>query len=338
MSATIDRKRFVAASASALASVAFLRRPAGAAEFNLKYASAQQADNPVTLAMNAAAEKIKTESNGRIALSIFPNSILGGDTAMLTQLRSGAINFLTFLDGGLATVVPLSAISNVGFAFKDYSEVFAAMDGSLGALVRADIAKAGIHVFDHVWDNGFRQITSSKKPVEMPDDLNGLKIRVPTSPIELSLFRALGASPTALAFSEVYSALQTHLVDAQENPLTIIENGKVFEVQKYLSLTSHVWTGFWFLANTDLWAGLPKDVREIVERNIEGAVAGQRKASESANTALLAKLKAQGMLINAPERAPFKRKLERAGYYKEWRGRLGETAWKTLERTTGVLG
>lgn len=333
----LRRKHFMAAGASAFASIAFLRRPADAAEFTLKYASAQQSDNPVTLAMNAAAEKIKAESKGRIQLSIFPNSILGGDSAMLTQLRSGAINFLTYLDGNLASVVPLSAISNVGFAFRDYREVFAAMDGPLGALVRDEIAKAGIHVFPHIWDNGFRQITSSKKAIESPEDLAGLKIRVPTSPIEVSLFHALGASPTALAFSEVYTALQTHLVDAQENPLTIIENGKVFEVQKYLSLTSHVWTGFWFLANADLWNGLPKDVREIVERNIEAAVMGQRKASESANTTLLAKLKTQGMIVNSPEHAPFKRKLEQAGFYSEWRNKLGASAWKTLEQTTGVL-
>jgi tripartite ATP-independent transporter DctP family solute receptor len=334
---TVPRRRFVAA-ASAFASIAFLRRPAEAAEFALKYASAQQSDNPVTLAMNAAAEKIKTESGGRVQLSVFPNSILGGDAAMLTQLRSGAINFLTYLDGSLATVVPLSAIGNVGFAFKDYGEVFAAMDGTLGAMVRGEISKAGIHVFEHIWDNGFRQITSSMKPIETPDDLTGLKIRVPTSPIEVSLFRSLGASPTALAFSEVYTALQTHLVDAQENPLTIIENGKVFEVQKYLSLTGHVWTGFWFLANADLWTGLPKDVRELVERNIEGAVLGQRKVSEAANTTLLAKLKGQGLAVNRPDHAPFKRKLEQAGFYAEWRAKLGANAWKALERTTGALG
>ena len=333
----VPRRRFVAA-ASAFASIAFLRRPAEAAEFALKYASAQQSDNPVTLAMNAAAEKIKTESGGRVQLSVFPNSILGGDAAMLTQLRSGAINFLTYLDGSLATVVPLSAIGNVGFAFKDYGEVFAAMDGTLGAMVRGEISKAGIHVFEHIWDNGFRQITSSMKPIETPDDLTGLKIRVPTSPIEVSLFRSLGASPTALAFSEVYTALQTHLVDAQENPLTIIENGKVFEVQKYLSLTGHVWTGFWFLANADLWSGLPKDVRELVERNIEGAVLGQRKVSEAANTTLLAKLKGQGLAVNRPDHAPFKRKLEQAGFYAEWRAKLGANAWKALERTTGALG
>ena len=333
---TIPRRHFVAASC-AFASIGLLRRPAGAAEFTLRYASAQQSDNPVTLAMNAAAEKIKTESGGRVQLSVFPNSILGGDAAMLTQLRSGAINFLTYLDGSLATVVPLSAIGNVGFAFKDYGEVFAAMDGPLGALVRSEISKAGIHVFEHIWDNGFRQITSSKKAVETPDDLTGLKIRVPTSPIEVSLFRSLGASPTALAFSEVYTALQTHLVDAQENPLTIIENGKVFEVQKYLSLTGHVWTGFWFLANADLWSALPKDVRDLVERNIEGAVLGQRKASEAANTTLLAKLKGQGLIVNRPDHAPFKRKLEQAGFYAEWRAKLGTNAWKTLEQTTGAL-
>ena len=332
----LQRKTFVAG-ASAFASIAFLRRPADAAQFELKYASAQQPDNPVTIAISAAAEKIKNESNGRVQISLFPNSMLGGDSAMLTQLRAGAINFLTYLDGSLATIVPLSAISNVGFAFKDYGEVFAAMDGPLGAMVRAEIVKAGLHVFDHIWDNGFRQITTSTKPIVAPDDLNGLKIRVPVSPIEVSLFKALGATPTALAFAEVYTALQTHLVDGEENPLTIIENGKVFEVQKYLSLTSHVWTGFWFLGNAQLWSALPDDVQALITRNIEEAVVGQRKLSESTNGSLLAKLKSQGLTVNAPDRAPFKRKLKQAGFYEEWRTKFGTQAWETLQKTTGPL-
>ena len=263
--------------------------------------------------------------------------MLGGDSAMLTQLRAGAINFLTYLDGSLATIVPLSAISNVGFAFKDYGEVFSAMDGPLGAMVRAEIVKAGLHVFDRIWDNGFRQITTSTKPVATPDDLNGLKIRVPVSPIEVSLFKALGATPTALAFADVYTALQTHLVDGQENPLTIIENGKVYEVQKYLALTSHVWTGFWFLGNAQLWNALPEDVRALITRNIDEAVAGQRKLSETTNGTLLAKLKTQGMVANSPDRAPFKRKLKQAGFYDEWRTKFGAQAWDTLQKTTGPL-
>ena len=333
----LQRKTFVSAAASAFASIGFVRWPAAAAEFELKYASAQQPDNPVTVAVTAAAEKIKSDSNGRVVISIFPNSMLGGDSAMLTQLRAGAINFLTYLDGSLATIVPLSSISNVGFAFKDYAEVFSAMDGALGAMVRAEIVKAGLHVFDRIWDNGFRQLTTSTKPIVVPDDLNGLKVRVPVSPIEVALFKALGATPTALAFVEVYTALQTHLVDGEENPLTIIENGKLYEVQKYLSLTSHVWTGFWFLGNATLWNALPQDVQSIITQNIDEAVVGQRKLSEASNGSLLAKLKSQGMQANSPERAPFKQKLAQAGFYADWRAKFGPAAWSTLEKTTGPL-
>jgi len=332
----INRRAFVAAGASALATVSCLRWPAEAAEFTLKYASAQQSDHPVTIAMNEAAEKIKSESNGRVQLSIFPNSMLGGDAAMFSQLRAGAINFMTYLDGNLATLVPLSAVSNVGFAFKDYAAVFAAMDGALGAAVRTDIAKSGLHVFDHIWDNGFRQITTSSKPIVVPDDLQGLKIRVPASPIEISLFRGLGAAPTPLAFSEVYTSLQTHVIDAEENPLTIIEFGKIFEVQKYLSLTSHVWTGFWFLGNAELWAALPKDIQAIIATNVEAAALNERKLSIAANGSLLSKLKSQGMIANTPDPAPFKRKLVQSGFYQEWKAKFGADVWDTLVKATGL--
>ena len=115
-----------------------------------------------------------------------------------------------------------TALYGVGFAFKDYSQVWAALDGDLGAYLRRVIAKVNLHAFDKMWDIGFRQITSSTKPILTPEDLKGFKIRVPVSPLWTSLFSHLGASPTSINFSEVYSALQTHIVDGQENPLSLI--------------------------------------------------------------------------------------------------------------------
>ena len=128
----------------------------------------------------------------------------------------------------------------MGFAFNDYPSVWKAMDGDLGAYIRGQIAKANIVAMDKIWDNGFRQITSSTKPIAAPADLKGFKIRVPVSPLWTSMFKALDASPASINFAEVYSALQTKIVDGQENPLAIISTAKLFEVQKYCSLTNHM--------------------------------------------------------------------------------------------------
>jgi TRAP-type C4-dicarboxylate transport system substrate-binding protein len=137
----------------------------------------------------------------------------------------------------------VAAINGVGFAFPDYPAVWLAMDGELGVHIRAAIAKLNLQPFGRVWDNGFRQITSSSRPINRPRDLDGFKIRVPVSPLYTSLFRSLGAAPAGLNLSEVYSALQTRIVDGQENPLAVFETAKLYEVQKYCAMTNHVWDG-----------------------------------------------------------------------------------------------
>ena len=156
---------------------------------------------------------------------------------MLSQLRSGAIDFFTLSGLILSTLVPVASINGIGFAFKDYPSVWKAMDGSLGGYVRGEIDKRGLVAMDKMWDNGFRQITSSTRPIKVPADLKGFKIRVPVSPLWTSMFQAFGASPVSINFSEVYSALQTKIAEGQENPLSLIQIAKLYEVQKYCSMT-----------------------------------------------------------------------------------------------------
>ena len=173
--------------------------------------------------MNARAKEmaaaIKAETNGRFDLQIFPNNQLGSDTDMLSQIRSGGVEFFTLSGLILATLVPAASINGIGFAFPDYDTVWKAMDGDLGAYVRGEITKANLVVMDKIWDNGFRQTTSSTKPINGPDDFKGFKIRVPVSPLWTSMFKAFDAAPASINFSEVYSALQTKIVEGQENPL-----------------------------------------------------------------------------------------------------------------------
>ena len=183
--------------------------------------------------LKKAAERINSETNGKVDLKIFPDSQLGSDADMLSQLRSGALTMLSGTTGSLGTLVPAASLSTVGFAFDTYDQVWKAMDGELGAHIRSELDKVGI-VYLNVFDAGFRQITTSSVQVKSVDQMSGLKIRVPTSPIYASMFRAMGASPTTINFGEVYSALQTKLVDGQENPLSLIQSAKLYEVPKRL--------------------------------------------------------------------------------------------------------
>jgi tripartite ATP-independent transporter DctP family solute receptor len=337
---TITRRTVLtqgAAAATAVATVGILTRRAAAAEFTYKYANNTPADHPMNVRAREAAEKIKAETNGRVVIEVFPNNQLGGDTDMLSQVRSGALEFFTLSGLILATLVPVASINGIGFAFKDYGQVWPAMDGELGAFVRGQAEKAGLVAMEKIWDNGYRQITSSTKPIQTPEDLKGFKIRVPVSPLWTSMFKAFGAAPASINFSEVYSALQTKVVEGQENPLSLIKIAKLFEVQKYCSLTNHMWDGFWMLANKRAWEALPKDLRDIVAKNWNEAALKQREDIAKLNDSLQGELEKGGMVFNKPDQQAYRETLKKAGFYKEWQEKYGGDAWKLLEKYTGAL-
>jgi TRAP-type C4-dicarboxylate transport system substrate-binding protein len=189
-------RRSVLAGASLLgASAKFGASRAAEPEFAYKFGNSLPDTHPLNQRLAEAAAAILRESGGRLDIKLFPNSQLGGDTDMLSQVRSGALEFISTAGLILSTLVPVAAINGVGFAFPDYASVWGARDGELGLHVRAAIAKLNLQPFDRVWDNGFRQITSSTRPINRPRDLEGFKIRVPVSPLYTSLFRSLGAGP-----------------------------------------------------------------------------------------------------------------------------------------------
>jgi tripartite ATP-independent transporter DctP family solute receptor len=307
------------------------------AEFKMKFASNLPAIHPLNVRMKEAAEAILKESSGRVDIQVFPNNQLGSDTDMLSQVRSGAIDFFTLSGLILSTLVPVASINGIGFAFKDYEQVWAAMDGDLGAHVRGAIGKAGLVAFDKIWDNGFRQITSSSKPITKPEDLKGFKIRVPVSPLWTSMFKALDASPASINFSEVYSALQTRIVEGQENPLAIIQTAKLYEVQKFCSFTNHMWDGFWFLANGKMWEKLPADLRAIVTKHINAAALAERNDVRRLNNSVEVELKVKGLTFNTVDTAAFRGTLKKAGFYKDWKAKYGADAWAVLEKYSGKL-
>src|SRR5438309_7004174 len=307
------------------------------AEFAYKYANNLADSHPLNVRAKEMAAAIKSETQGRFDLQIFPNNQLGSDTDMLSQIRSGGVEFFTLSGLILATLVPAASINGISFAFPDYDTVWKAMDGNLGAYIRGEITKAGLVVMDKIWDNGFRQTTSSTKPINRPDDFKGFKIRVPVSPLWTSMFKAFDAAPASINFSEVYSALQPKIVEGQENPLAIISTAKLYEVQKFCSLTNHMWDGFWFLANRRAWEKLPEDVRTIVAKNINASGVNERDDVAKLNAGLQQELAGKGLIFNQPDVAPFREKLRSAGFYSEWKGKYGEEAWALLEKAVGKL-
>ena len=336
---TITRRRFLAGSSlTALVSAAAARiASAQQPQWIYKYANNLPETHPMNLRARDMAAAIKQETNGRFELQIFPSSQLGSDTDTLSQIRSGGVEFFTLSGLILSTLVPAASINGMGFAFPDYDTVWKAMDGDLGAYIRAQVAKANLIVMDKIWDNGFRQTTTSTKPIQTPVDFRGMKLRVPVSPLWTSMFKALDASPASINFNEVYSALQTKIVDGQENPLAIIATAKLYEVQKYCSLTNHMWDGFWFLANRRAWESLPDDVRGIVAKHINAAGLKERDDVAKLNATLAQDLAAKGLVFNRPDPTPFRDKLRAAGFYTEWKGKYGDEAWSLLERSVGKL-
>ncbi len=330
-------RRALLAGSGVVAALPLISPPARAADYDLKFGHNSSVASPLHVQATRMAQQINAATNGRVNIQVFPSSQLGSDTDMLSQLRSGALEMMTLSGLILSTLVPAASINGIGFAFPDYDTVWKAMDGDLGAYVRGQIAKSGLVAMDRIWDNGFREITTSSKPIRTAADLAGLKIRVPVSPLWTSMFSALGASPTSINFSETYSALQTHIVDGQEQPLNVILTEKIYEVQKYCSLTNHMWDGFWFLVNGRVLAGLPDDLRSIVTTHINDAALQERTEVAKLNASAQGTLEGHGLTFNQTDPASFKDKLQAAGFYRKWKATYGDTAWALLEQASGKL-
>jgi TRAP-type C4-dicarboxylate transport system substrate-binding protein len=211
------------------------------------------------------------------------------------------------------------------------------MDGKLGAYVRGEIKKAGLEVMDKIWDNGFRQITTGNNPIVTPDDLRDFKIRVPVTALLTSLFSGLGALPSSISYSELYSALQTHIVEGQENPLAQVSTGKLYEVQKYCALTNHCWSGYWVIANRRALASLPSNLLAIVNESFDAAAVKERADLLEMDRSLQNELAEKGMAFNKPDPTQFRAALVKAGFYTQWQKTYGSEAWERLEKYPGRL-
>ncbi|MBV8355604.1 MAG: DctP family TRAP transporter solute-binding subunit [Candidatus Eremiobacteraeota bacterium] len=332
----LHRGTFLTGAAATFASINVVKAPAKAAEFQYKFATNAPISHPLNTNAVPMWENVRKETNGRVDVKIFPNNQLGGDTAMLTQLRSGALQFFMLSGGILTNVVTVAGIQGVPFAFKSHKEVYAAFDGDLGAYVRKELETAGLFAFPLITDNGFRQITNWVRPIKTVNDLEGLKIRTPVGRLWVDLFKTLGAQVATINISEAYTALQTHVVDGQENPFIIIEFQRFYEVNKYLSMTNHMWDGYWFLANLESWRALGPDLQKVVVKHANIYCLAERRDNNNFNLALADKLGRQGMTFNNADVSTFKVRLPE--FYARWKKEFGSAAWEILERYSGKLG
>jgi tripartite ATP-independent transporter DctP family solute receptor len=281
---------------------------------------------------------IRSETGGRVDARVFAenNRIAGSDPAALDMLVAGEIQFFTLMGGILGTVVPVAEAQQVPFAFTSSDRAHRAMDGPLGAYLREEMAAKGIYGFPvGAFDNGMRQIAGTARPIVVPGDLKGMRMRVPAGAMVADTFRAFGADPITINSSGIHEALRTGKVDAQENPLALIDLFKLYEVVKYVSVTNHMWSGFNLLAHLPTWRRLPADVQAVIDRNVTKYVRLQRADQERANATLRGDLARRGLVFNDVDAVPFRRQL--SGFYASWKQRLGTKCWSLLEAEVGAL-
>jgi TRAP-type transport system periplasmic protein len=293
--------------------------------------------HPTVIGLQAACAEILAETKGKLAIEVFPNSQLGSDADMVSQVRSGAIDFVATAGGVWANLIPVAGITGTPFAFPSLQTAFAAVDGELGAHVRGEFAKVNLTPVGAVWDHGFRHITTGTKTINTVQDLAGLKLRVPATPTLQTMFKAMGAAPTTIGIGEVYTALQTKVVDGQENPFAIIEAFRFYEVQKYCALTGHAWECFWLAGNQRSWNAIPEALRLVAQRVFAAHAVRTRSVLAAANTTLQAELTKRGLTFNNVNVQSFRETLQKAGTYGEFQTKFGNAAWTLLEKYSGKL-
>ena len=336
----LSRRLLLMGAGAAAARVACAQAPRSA-DIALTCGHVLPATHPTHLRMAEMARVIGEQTHGRVHLQVHPAGELGSDTEQLQKVRSGALDFLSLSPLVVGSWLPAVQISGVAFAFGDvfgdYRTIWSALDGKLGEWVRAQIGRTELFAFEKIWDNGYRQMTSRHRSITHPEDLKGFRMRVAVSPIFSSVFKRLNATPVPVNFTGVYSALQKGEVDGMENSLSLLHTARIYEVQKFCALTSHMWDGFWMVGNQKTFARLPVDVQKVIRAAVNDAGLVQRAEIRKLNETVARQLVERGMLFTLANQDEFRTSLRKAGYYAEWRAAFGEEAWALLERYTGKL-
>lgn len=331
MSASKITRRQVNFGLAAAGGLTLISRRAGAAEIMLRHSHNLPIESPLHKRATEMWAAIKTETGGRVDVQI-----VRGD-AGLPGLVAGEIAFMTLAGNGLASLVPAADVQATPYGFRNPGQVYGALDGALGEYLRTEIRTKGIYAIPGgCFENGMHQITSNNRPIRTPADFQGLKIRIPGSPVYQDFFKSMGANVVTIALTGTYEGLKSGRVEAQDDPWDVVELFKFYEVQKYASVTDHSWSGYNMLASLKVWQGLPADVQRIIEENTRKFVRLQRADTDALNEDLRKDLQGKGMVFNEVDKASFRPVL--TAFYPKWKQHIGTRAWDLLEGHVGKLG
>jgi tripartite ATP-independent transporter DctP family solute receptor len=337
MSSKVSRRSLIAGATAA--GSAIIVKPTRAADFTFAQYHNQPAGGTLHKNLTAMWDAVRAETNGRVETTVHAenNKLPGGDPEAFKKLLAGEIAFFTLMGGIIGTVVPVAEAQQVPFAFNSAPEAHKAIDGPFGRYIGEEMAAKGMYLFPVAgFDNGMRQVTTIPRPIGKPDDFAGMKIRVPPGQMIFDTFAAFGAQPVTTPANQIYDALKTGKVDAQENPLAIMAGYKLDEMIKYVSMTNHMWSGFNLMAHLATWQRVPDDVKTVIERNAAIYVRRQRDEQEKLNAGLRETFVARGVAFNEIDQAAFRARLP--AVYATWREKLGSKCWSLLEAEVGKLG
>jgi tripartite ATP-independent transporter DctP family solute receptor len=283
-------------------------------EVKIGYALAAAPDSHYGVAASKWEEVVEAETDGRYEFRHFPSSGLGGEREVIEGLQLGTVEATIVSSGTLSNFVPETGVFDIPFLFRDLEHARGVLDGPIGQDILAKFDDVGLVAL--AWgEQGFRHITNNRNAIQAPDDVAGLKLRTMENPIHITAFETLGAAPTPMAWPEVIGALQQGTIDGQENPLSVITSAKLSEVQKYLTLSGHVYSPAMLLVSKQLWEGMTPEDQEAFRKGATEAVVAMRGFVDDVEASGVEQLKSEGMEVGeltAEEKAAFQQSLAEA--------------------------
>jgi tripartite ATP-independent transporter DctP family solute receptor len=283
-----------------------------AQEKTIKFATQNPKGHPIVMGLEKFAEVVTAKSGGKIKVNLFPGGTLGSDQANVSALQGGTLEMVSMNSGILASQVKEFAVYDLPFMFANSKEADAVVDGAFGKKMHAKLEEKGLVGLAY-YELGFRNITNSKRPITKVEDIAGLKLRVIPNPINVDWVKALDANPTPLPFPEVYAALEQKAIDGQENPVTVINANKLYEVQKYITLTNHQYNPQSVLISKKFWDSLSAAEKKIIEEAAHESAKYQREQARGQVAAALDNMKKNGMQVSelsAADQAKFVEKMK----------------------------